>query len=56
MAHRPPRIDRGSKKRLARLRFRGHWPNPWPAAIVLAWILCWWAVHSWLHATGTVVD
>jgi len=54
--HKTPRWDRGSAKRLARIRLRGNWPNLWALLASALVILLLWFIHAWLHATGALVD
>jgi hypothetical protein len=48
--HAAPHWDRGSRKRLAKIKLRRNWPRPLPMIITTAAIVLLWLLHSWLHA------
>jgi hypothetical protein len=54
--HSSPRWDIGSRRRIARIRLRGNWPNPWAALATLLAVLALWLLHSCAHATGAFLD
>ena len=51
-----PRRERGSRKRVARIRLRGNWPNLWALTLTLLSALLLELIHWWAHATGSVVE
>ena len=55
--HGGPRFDRGSKKRISRIRVRGNWPS-WglfvQMLLTLVGIVAILFMHSWMERTGRI--